>query len=120
MIQITEGYLIQTLENFLGNKVFHWHAMWVANLSSAILHRSGWQEISRMRHYMKYVGVLQFVTVCNPILRAVGSGQHLDEMLKQTMDHPPENYSSFEAFQQLINDVYESDQRESMIDLFQR
>ena len=31
-----------------------------------------------------------------------------------------ENYSSFETFQQLINDVYESDQRENMLDLFQR
>eukprot|EP00026_Physarum_polycephalum_P000109 Phypoly_transcript_00109.p1 GENE.Phypoly_transcript_00109~~Phypoly_transcript_00109.p1 ORF type:complete len:1592 (+),score=229.45 Phypoly_transcript_00109:670-4776(+) len=72
----------------------------------AILHRSGWQEISRMRHYMK----------------AVGSQAYLDAMLKQTMaknNNNQENYSSFEAFQQLINDVYESDQRENMLDLFQ-
>ena len=51
----------------------------------------------------------------------MGSPAYLDDMLKHTMDNRyQENYSSFEAFQQLINDVYESDQRENMVDLFQR
>lgn len=57
----------------------------------------------------------------NFVTRAVGSPVYLDEMLKHTMENRfQSNYSSFEAFQQLINDVYESDQRENMVDLFQR
>lgn len=73
-----------------------------------------------MRHYMKYGNTIKLLYIYMRF-RAVGSPVYLDEMLKQTMNNRyHEHYSSFQAFQQLINDIYESDQRESMVDLFQR
>lgn len=42
----------------------------------------------------------------------------LDQLLKQTMGN--REYDSFHEFQQLINEIYESDSREGLVDLFQR
>jgi hypothetical protein len=74
-------------------------------------------EISRMRKYLRLDQVSHYLVFTEVNNRFVDQ-RNLDHSLKQMMT--VKEYDSFHAFQQLINDIYESDSREALVDLFQR
>jgi len=67
----------------------------------AIIHRLGWEDISKLRHYMTRFAERPFI---DQIIRNV----NLDEI-----------QDSYHIFQELINEIYETDEGGDLIHLFQ-